>query len=111
MSARDAAGRELDRLMGALARARADVEAGRLVDLDGLDAGVRELCARVGALSVEEARGLRAGMVALTDDFGHLARAIEARLDALKRELGDTAERHQAVGAYQKSQKSLNPPR
>ena len=108
MSAREAAGRDLDRLMGALARARADVEAGRLVDLDGLDAGVKDLCARVGALSIEEARGLRARMVALTDDFGHLARAIETRLAALKRELGDTADRRQAADAYRKS---LNPPR
>jgi hypothetical protein len=103
MTMRERAGRELRGLRGALARARADIEAGRRVDLDPLEARVADLCERIATLAAEEARGLRAPLLALSDDFGHLTRAIESRLDALKGELGGVAERRQAADAYHKS--------
>ena len=103
MSASTGLGTQLQMLGGALARAHSDLDAGNEVNLTALEIAVNDLCAHVASLSIAEGRVLRPRLLALMDDFGHLSAAIEARLEALRRELGDASGRHNALRAYGKT--------
>lgn len=90
-------------LSGVVARARMELDSGNLVDLTAVEVGVNELCAQATSLSPSDGSQLRPRLLALMDDFAQLSRAIEARLDHLKRELGDTSGRQNALRAYGKT--------
>lgn len=90
-------------LSGVIARARTEVEAGNLVDLTAVEAAVNELCGDATALSPSDGNSLRPRLLALMDDFGHLSRSIETRLVEIKRELGNTGGRQNALRAYGKT--------
>jgi hypothetical protein len=103
MSAVAGLGARLNVLGGALARARGDLDAGNEVDLTALEIGVKDLCAHIAGLSIADGRVLQPRLLTLMDDFGHLSAAIEARLEGLRRELGDASGRHTALRAYGKT--------
>ena len=65
-------------LDGTLVVARALVEAGRRIDLDGLERDVVALCAAVMALDVRDARSLRPAIEALRHQVDSLAARIRA---------------------------------
>ena len=90
-------------LSGVVAQARSELDTGNLVDLTAIEAGVSELCAQATILSPSDGKWLRPRLLALMDDFGHLSRAIEARLDKLKQELDKTGGRQNALRAYGKT--------
>ncbi len=96
-------GKLVQALSGVVARARMELDAGNLVDLTAIEAGVNELCAQATTLSPSDGKTLRPRLLALMDDFGHLSRAIETRLGELKQELGDTGGRQSALRAYGKT--------
>ena len=68
-----------------------------------LEIGVNDLCAQIAGLSIADGRVLRPRLLALMDEFGHLSAAIEARVETLRRELGNTSGRHTALRAYGKT--------
>jgi hypothetical protein len=63
-------------LEGTVAVARALVEGGRRVDLEGLDRDATSLCAAVLALGPDHARGLRPALEALLRQVEGLAREV-----------------------------------
>jgi hypothetical protein len=63
---------------GTLVVARALVEAGRRIDLDGLEREAVALCAAVMALDVGEARSLRPAIEALRQQIDCLAATMRA---------------------------------
>jgi len=91
---------DLTRIEGLLARARAELSAGVVIDLCELDERVRALCARVCRLPAEQARPFRARLLALYDELGLLAEAVRQTAAALQATLGDNAKRRQAASAY-----------
>jgi len=90
-------------LSSIVARARAELEAGNLVDLTAIEEKVNELCAQAETLSPSDGSSLRPRLLALMDDFGHLSSDIEIRLEELKRELDETGGRQNALRAYGKT--------
>ncbi len=100
----DEALRQLDRMV---ARSRAEMAAGETVDLDALEHKVQEVCGRLTALPADQARLYKSNLLALLDEIALLTGEIEARLETLALDLGDTAKRRSAVSAYGKSR----PPR
>ncbi len=103
MNATNGLGGLVQALSGVVARARAELDAGNFVDLTAIEIGVDELCAQATTLSPSDGKSLRPRLLALMDDFGYLSRAIEARLEDLKRELGNTGGRQSALRAYGKT--------
>lgn len=91
---------ELDRLSGAVTRAKASVAEGRAVDVNGLDTWVRGLCDRVEALPADEGRVMLPALSALLADVERLAESVEQQLAELRRQLDDAAARRQAAAAY-----------
>ena len=65
-------------LAATLAVARALAEAGRRIDLDGLEGDAVALCAALMALDAAEARGLRPAIEALRHDVDSLAATMRA---------------------------------
>lgn len=65
-------------LAATLAVARALAEAGRRIDLDGLEADAVAVCAALMALDAREARGLRPAIEALRHDVDSLAATMRA---------------------------------
>ena len=66
----------IESMRGTLSLARAFVEAGRPVDLGGLDAGTAALCAAVEMLPAEDSRRLRPALVALLAEVDGLGAAF-----------------------------------
>ena len=66
----------LDAMLGTVAVARALLEAGRRVDLAGLDREIGALCAAAIALPQREGRKLRAKAIVLQDALGDLTAAL-----------------------------------
>lgn len=66
----------IESLRGTLSLARALVDAGRDVDLAGLDANAAALCAAVSLLPLESARTLRAPLLALLAEVDGLGAAL-----------------------------------
>ena len=93
----------VDALSNVIVRARSELDSGNLVDMASIEAGVSELCAQANTLSPSDGRTLRPRLLSLMDDFAHLSKAIEARLDDLKRELGESSGRQNALRAYGKT--------
>jgi hypothetical protein len=65
-------------LDGTLAMARALVEAGRRIDLDGLENDAAALCAALMLLSPEAARELRPALIGLRRQVDELAISLAA---------------------------------
>lgn len=65
-------------LDGTLALARALVEAGRSIDLEGLERDAAALCAAVMALEAPAARGLRPALEGLRRQLDGLAASLAA---------------------------------
>jgi|GEM_PF-3422469 len=102
----DDLGGMIQALSGVVARAHGELDAGNLVDLTAIEAGVSELCAQAATLPSPPSTDndwLRSRLLVLMDDFGHLSRAIEARLSELKQELDKTGGRQNALRAYGKT--------
>ena len=74
---------ELEQLDGALAEARQEVAAGRLVDLTGFAAQLRGVCQRIEAAGADEGRRHVATLLALRDELSHLAEDIQANLSKM----------------------------
>ncbi|MFQ5774576.1 MAG: hypothetical protein ACE5GS_08675 [Kiloniellaceae bacterium] len=106
MSATAELGKDLDAVGAVLLRARAELDAGHAIDLSPLEERVNGLCARLKTLPADEGSALRPRVLALIDDFGHLARTIEARLEELRQDLGGAAGRVKALNAYGKTSRS-----
>ena len=68
----------IEEMRGTLAVARALVQAGRQVDLTGLDAGAAALCAAISMLPVEAARPMLPALVALLAEVDSLNAALSA---------------------------------
>jgi len=103
MSGAPGLGNLVEALSNVILRARSELDSGNLVDLTAIEVGVNELCAQATTLSPSDGRTLRPRLLSLMDDFAHLSKAIELRLDDLKRELGDTSDRQNALRAYGKA--------
>jgi hypothetical protein len=103
MSGAPGLGNLVEALSNVIMRARSELDSGNLVDLTAIEVGVNELCAQATTLSPSDGRTLRPRLLSLMDDFEHLSKAIEGRLDDLKRELGDTSGRQNALRAYGKA--------
>lgn len=65
-------------LDGTLAMARALVEAGRRIELDGLENDAAALCAALMLLSPEAARALRPALIGLRRQVDELATSLAA---------------------------------
>jgi hypothetical protein len=65
-------------LDGTLAMARALVESGRRIELDGLENDAAALCAALMLLSPEAARALRPALIALRRQVDELATSLAA---------------------------------
>lgn len=65
-------------LDGTLAMARALVEAGRRIELDGLENDAAALCAALMLLSPEAARALRPALIGLRRQVDELASSLAA---------------------------------
>jgi hypothetical protein len=74
----DAVAAAIATLAATLAVARALAEAGRRIDLDGLEGDAVALCAALMALDAGEARGLRPAIEALRHDVEILAATMRA---------------------------------
>jgi hypothetical protein len=72
-----AATARIDSLRGTLQVARALVEAGRAIDLTGLDAEAARLCVAIGIMPDPVAHRLRPALEALRDDLDRLTEAFE----------------------------------
>jgi hypothetical protein len=103
MSGAPGLGNLVEALSNVIMRARSELDSGNLVDLTAIEVGVNELCAQATTLSPSDGRTLRPRLLSLMDDFAHLSKAIEGRLEDLKRELGDTSGRQNALRAYGKA--------
>jgi hypothetical protein len=66
----------IESMRGTLAVARALVEAGRQVDLTGLDAGAAALCAAISMLPPDAARSMLPALVALLAEVDGLGAAL-----------------------------------
>jgi hypothetical protein len=93
----------VEALSNVIVRASAEIDSGNLMDMTAIEAGVSELCAQANTLSPSDGRTLRPRLLSLMDDFAHLSKTIEARLDGLRRELGDSSGRQNALRAYGKT--------
>ncbi len=91
---------ELQALNGIIARAQADLAADSLLDLSSLEDDIEDLCCRIEGLPAEDGRCVQPRLVAIIDDFGRLGRSIEAKMEELKSQMGDTAGRRLAHNAY-----------
>ncbi len=100
MTAGNPLAEDLARIEALLARARSEVAADGLCDLSHLDAKVREVCGGVKGLSARQGREVRVRLLALYDELGGLADAIQRNLESIGARLGDTTKRHQAASAY-----------
>jgi hypothetical protein len=74
----EAVGAAIAALDGTLAVARALVEGGRRIDLEGLEQEAAALCAAVMALGTEEARRMRPALEALRTHVDGLAATMRA---------------------------------
>ena len=103
MSGAQGLGGMVEALSNVIVRARTELDSGNLIDMTAIEAGVGELCAQATTLSPSDGRILRPRLLSLMDEFAHLSKSIEARLGELKRELGDTSGRQNALRAYGKA--------
>ncbi len=94
---------ELQALGGVIARAQAELAADSLVDLSSLEGHIEDLCCRIEGLPAEDGRCVQPRLVAIIDDFGRLGQSIEAKMEELKSQMGDTAGRRLAHSAYSKN--------
>lgn len=66
----------IDEMRGTLTVARALVESGRQIDLEGLDAGAAVICAAIAMLPTEEARTLRPALLSLLTELDGLSAVL-----------------------------------
>lgn len=66
----------IEEMRGTLAVARALVESGRQIDLEGLDAGCTVICAAIAMLPAEAARPLRPALLSLLAEVDGLGAAL-----------------------------------
>ncbi len=97
---------KLGEIGGIIRRARAGMNSGEPVDLQGLDETVGALCAAVAELPREQAEALRPKLVALKDDLDTLETAVREAHAELGRELKAVSARSQALNAYTRPQGS-----
>lgn len=100
MTATASIAEDLGRIEGLVARAKAEVETGMTIDLSPLDARIGKICERIAGLPAADGRVLRVRLIALYDELGTLADAIQETVQTLETTLGDNAKRRQAVTAY-----------
>ena len=85
---------------GLIAKARALVQAGEIIDLAPLEPQVLDICSQIEVLPATEGQAVKPRLIALIDDFNNLSRAIEDKLAEVKDSLGQSAGRRQAISAY-----------
>jgi len=92
--------REMEAVEAVIQRAQADLAAGRAVDVSPLEGRISVLCEHLAAVPPEDSQAVQPRVLALIDDFSHLAREIESRMAELKEVLKDTSGRARALNAY-----------
>ena len=101
MSADGKLAADLADLDGKVRAAIAAIEAGRVIDLTALDAGIRDLCAATAQAARGERDAVKSGLAELEQNLGRLAAAIRLRMPAP--DDGRAAARpEQAAAAYGK---------
>lgn len=68
----------IEGMQGTLRVARALVEAGRVIDLDGLDAEAARLCVAIGIMPPDVAKPLRPALETLRRELDQLAAAFHS---------------------------------
>jgi hypothetical protein len=86
-----------DRLIDA---ARDLLTGGNLVDLEGLDQRIQELCADIGKLPAEIHIGFKGRMISLIDNLNGLVELLSAQHPELSKEIKGVSKRQRAVTAY-----------
>lgn len=92
----------LEKMTCLVTGACARVEAGSVIDLDGLDGAIATLCARITALAPEARQSCRRPMIALVDEFDRLARCMRNQLDQVGGQLRGLTDQRRAAAAYAK---------
>ena len=103
MTATEEIAQDLRVLEGMVARARGQIAEGGVLELQPLEERVQALCGRVSALPPAEGQRFKPALLALLDELTTFGGQIEAGLEALSRELGQTGRRRHAVTAYGKA--------
>ena len=73
---------------------------GNLVDLDGLDQRIQELCADIGKLPADLRNGFKGRMIGLIDNLNGLVELLSAQHRELNKEIKGVSNRQRAVTAY-----------
>lgn len=100
MTAQADISQELRAIGGFILRAKVEIEAGQVMDLSPLEGRINELCENIEKLHGDDGRSLQAPLLALIDDFNHIGKLIEEKLEELKTELSGTNQRTRAASAY-----------
>ena len=103
MSADGGLAADLAALDGEVRAAVAAVEAGRLIDVAGLDAAIRDLCAEAARAGRGERDAVKTGLAELEQNLGRLVAALRSRTALLENGRQAAAPR-QAAAAYRKPQ-------
>lgn len=98
----------LTHIEGVVAKATAHVENGDLVDLAGLDVGVKDVCDRILTLSMAEAAPFREGLARLAENLDHLKELLQKAQAGVKEQLEGLNVRQKAVKAYQTTSAQRN---
>lgn len=103
MSTPDTLVNEMQAIGAVIRHARAELDAGRSIDVSPLEARIDTLCRALAESAAGDTTRLRNGVLALIDDFGQLASLIDARLGDLRKDLAETGGRTRAMSAYGKA--------
>lgn len=103
MSAEGKLAADLASLDGRVRAAIAAIEAGRVIDVTALDAGIRDLCAATAQAPRGERAAVKSGLAELEQNLARLAAAIRSRMPAMD-DGRPTAPPGRAAAAYDKPQ-------
>lgn len=96
--------RGLEEVAGAVSLARGKISEGQLVDLNGLERRVDELCTAVLEQDRNDAQTLRPALLTLIDDLNRLSEELKAQHRQVASALKGTQSHRSAAAAYRKPQ-------
>lgn len=91
---------QLGQVISHINAARALVEQGDAVNLDGLDSVVDTLCKNIQRMPVDAQAKCESPLIIMIDEFNRLTKALEEQRDSLAGDLKDMSKNVQAATAY-----------
>lgn len=87
----------------ALGSARAMVDSGQLIELEGLEAAIDQICGEVADLSADERECCKEALLKLLAAFDELAGALQRQHEQIGDVLKTSGDRRRAASAYGRS--------